>query len=132
MKTRTSKSFIEGLLNRDIILSKNGILLTITTQPAPVFGCGGSPDTDIKTNFTTSYGLKEFENTNNKLFYNFFLGFGLGNMNQSTIDESNFFSSSNSKVNFIYSWITNIESQNKDTTLELNEIREILENSRFK
>jgi hypothetical protein len=136
-KTETSKSNVEGLVNRKITLSKNGTELTIFTSPLTIWDCGGGQDTAVpKPTFSSKNEINEYsDQTNQELYYtkNYFCGdIFRSNIPQNSIKE--FLDLGYDRSDGVYFTLfrsTNIKSSEIYTNPQLAEVRLIIENSTF-
>jgi hypothetical protein len=146
LTTQTSKSYDEGLLNREIKLSKNGTTLNVSWAPFTLGGCGGySPDFETfhKTTYTAKNNMKEhyvkFTDTNNTLDYTYNVECSIGNLLTSNIKADTIqsfkdtgWNDNNGNIRFLFSATTNIDGETRDSNPQLQEVRSIIENSTFK
>jgi hypothetical protein len=136
-KTETSKSNVEGLVNRKITLSKNGIELKISTFSYLTFGCGPALDfVEPKPTFTAKNEQKEFaENEYISYSKNYCGNFINSNIPRNTVKgfiDIGYSNKDTENVQFILSIDTNIKSSEISTNPQLAEVRQIIENSTFK
>jgi hypothetical protein len=143
-KTETSKSRYDGLLEREIILSKDETRLVFDIEPTFATGCGGYDQPDPIPSYTTKNGLKEYkvyteDSQEISLDYSTSYGCSLGNLLETNIESNSIpeytkleNSNNSGKVTYFYDIRGNIENTNKESDNQLAQLRQIIENSNFK